>query len=272
MSEFMNGTTFPYEEEAPATPESQAPKEEQPIEEDLPEKYRGKSAQELAEMHKQAERAMHEALTKASSLEKESLALKSQYESDRERLYSPRERQDPVQDKFKTYVAEDPNVYNTVREVSQHAAREVINPELQQLYSQNEAMQAQMYNLYRENYFKTDPEAIELKNDMQVAGTELGKIMVDHLRATGVPQNAIVRIWNAMDKDPRLLPWFKHTARGMKPAEYFASKVKRKTHSEKADLGGGGQAGTTSGTLSPDEFSKLSASEMRAYLEKQGAF
>ncbi|MBP9152753.1 MAG: hypothetical protein KBF73_10755 [Flavobacteriales bacterium] len=265
-----NGTTFPYEEEAPTLPESTASDERQPIEEELPEKYRGKSSQELAEMHKQAERAMHEASMKASHLEREFSSLKSQYESDRERLYSSRERQDPLAEKFKTIVAEDPNVYNTVREVSQSVAREVVSPELNTLYQQNQSMQAQMYNMYRENYFKTDPEASTLQEDMAVAGTELGKIMVDHLKSSGVSEKDIQKVWNGMNVDPRLLPWFKSAARGLKPADYFVSKVKPKTHSEKADLGGGGQSGGSSGQLSPEEFSKLPTAKQREYLEKQG--
>ena len=255
--------------------DQQIPNEGQFVEPELPEEYKGKSIQEVVDMHRQSVQKMTEATESAANVRRDMQNMQTQYDMDMARFNSSQAQNkiDPAIEGFRSKVNPDDDVLNSVTNLSKMAARQALEPELQSLSNQTSAMKQQMYEMARSSYYASDPEAKVLHNDIVKAGGDVGGIIYQHLQQAGLKDLDINKVFNGINYDARLLPFLKATARGFQPSDYFANSKPKVDLNEgdKKDLGGGGSATPTNdGVLANDQFDTLSPDKQRSYLKKQG--
>ncbi|UOF82109.1 hypothetical protein [Caudoviricetes sp.] len=270
----------------------------QTVDDDLDEKYRGKTAKEIAQMHAELERKLGADAEEKARIREESQRYRSEAEMARARHeqlmqqlnvprnQTPQNQSDPLKEKFTKVVAEDENVYATVRELAQHEAKTSLSPQLQKVYQEIAILRAQNYNANLDNLKKSDPEFDKLFPDIQKQGETVLSQLGNALARIGLPQEYIQAAINEVNADATFLPILKNAVIGSKGAEYYADALKQKQKlladddKAKANLGGGTNSDAPASASVDEELEKLlsldappgSSAKAREILLKKGLF
>lgn len=236
----------------------------------LPDEYQGKSLEDLIQMNEIAKRQVAESTDRANKERRAREEMLSQYQLDMQRFNSRREAQsetDQTVERFRKYVNPSDEVIDTVRDFSVTQARKALAPEINSTRSELDELRAQLYNQSVNNFFSTNPEAVNLKDDIANVGKNLGDIIYQNIKASVGDEKTAAQIFNKINYDPRVLPYLHATAKGMKSSVGNNPAARE----EKKQLASSGNPSTAkSEVLSEAQFKALSADKQKEYLKRVG--
>lgn len=221
--------------------------------EELPEKFKGKSAAEIARAALEAERAMHERAGEAASIRRQMQETQQQI-AELQARYKPTQEVDPIEELEKAW-DEDPKqaTISTIRRMQETAAEKERRVAL-------EARQREGLDFYHKQK-STNPDFAEREADM----VELSRKFSHIIRPEFANSKDVMEALHLLARGAKLDVYEQRAAEKAKKQQEIIKDEKRKATSERA---GASSSSSDNGLADIDAFARMTPAQMAAELEK----